>query len=167
MPRAVLRRPSVNGSSDGAIYVVPRNGDALRMSRALRGVIFAASALLWLSGVTWLVLHYGFASRTAFGPLPNPFEPVVMRVHGVLAVCGVFLLGWITAAHLPGRWGSGRNRISGLVLAASAVVLVVSGYALYYVTAAPHDLAAIIHEGLGALAVLAALVHWWRRRVAR
>jgi hypothetical protein len=137
------------------------------MSRALRGVIFAASALLWLSGVTWLVLHYGFASRTAFGPLPNPFEPVVMRVHGLLAVCGVFLLGWITAAHVPARWLSGRNRISGLVLAASAVVLVVSGYALYYVTGTPHELAAIIHEGLGALAVLAALAHWWRRRTAR
>jgi hypothetical protein len=136
------------------------------MSPLLRALIFSAGALLWISGVVWLVLHHGFAQHTAFGPLPNPWEPVVMRVHGLLAVGGVFLLGWITAGHVSGRWRSRPRRISGLLLAASGVVLVLSGYALYYTTASPHEATALAHEVLGVAALVIALAHWWRRRAA-
>jgi hypothetical protein len=79
----------------------------------------------------------------------------------------VFLLGWMTAGHVLERWGGARNRLSGLTLAATALVLTASGYALYYTTGSPHDLAALTHEALGVLAVLAALAHWLRRRAAR
>ena len=43
-------------------------------------------------------------------------------------------------------------------------VLVVSGYALYYTTAQLHAGAALVHEWLGVLAIIAALVHWRRIR---
>lgn len=129
--------------------------------------VFATAALLWLSGVLWLVLHYAFPQTGPFGPLPNPWEAAVLRVHGVLAVGGVFLLGWITAAHVTERWRSASKRLSGLTLAAAAALLVVSGYALYYSTASLHETAALVHEGLGVLALLAALGHWWRRRPSR
>ena len=134
------------------------------MPAVLRAAIFAAGALLWLSGVLWLVLHYAFEQRTQFGLLPNSAEPFVMRVHGVLAVCGVFLLGWIGAAHAIERFASARGRLSGLVLSAAAAVLVVSGYALYYTVGTAHDGAAVVHEILGAVSLLVALAHWWRRR---
>ena len=90
-----------------------------------------------------------------------------MRVHGLLAVGGVFLLGWIGAGHLTERWGSGRNRSSGLILAGSALLLVASGYALYYTTGTPQLVAARVHEWLGAAAILAALQHWRRIRSAQ
>jgi hypothetical protein len=85
----------------------------------------------------------------------------------VHAVAGVFLLGWITAAHVVGRWQSSCGRRSGLTLAACATLLIVSGYALYYSTGSPHEVAARVHEGLGVAALLAALAHWWRRRPSR
>ena len=132
------------------------------MSRTLRAVVLILCALLWLSGTLWLVLHLAFPERTAFGPLPNPWEPQLLRVHGLLAVGAVFLLGWITADHTLVRWGSGRNRSSGLTLAASAVLLAASGYALYYSVGPLHELAAQTHRWLGVLSVAAALVHWWR-----
>jgi hypothetical protein len=137
------------------------------MLAGVRTVVFAAAALLWLSGVLWLVLHYAFPQAGPFGPLPNPWEAAVMRVHGVLAVSGVFLLGWITAAHVTERWRSARKRLSGLTLAAGAALLIVSGYALYYSTGSPHETAALVHEGLGILALLAAIGHWSRRRPSR
>ena len=167
MPRAVLRRPEVSGSATGSARLAPRNGAWVPMSATLRGLILGVGALLWLSGVLWLVLHFAFAQRTQFGPLPNPWEPTLMRVHGVLAVCGVFLLGCMTAGHVLERWGSARNRLTGLTLAATALVLSASGYALYYTTGSPHDLAALTHEALGVLVALVALTHWWRRRAAR
>jgi hypothetical protein len=115
----------------------------------------------------WLVLHYGFAQRSAFGTLPNPSEPAVMRMHGLLAVGGVFILGWITAGHVSERWRSRPRRFSGLLLAASGAVLILSGYALYYTTGSPHEAAALAHEILGVGALIVALAHWWRGRTAR
>jgi len=91
----------------------------------------------------------------------------VMRVHGLLAVGGVFLLGWIVAGHVTERWRSRPRRLSGLLLTASAAVLVFSGYALYYTTGSPHEVAAFAHEALGVAALFAGLAHWWRRRTSR
>ena len=167
MTRAVLHRQMVEGSADGPAQVASRSGVRAQMGGALRAAILAAAALLWVSGVLWLVLHYAFAQTGPFGPLPNPWEAAVMRVHGVLAVGGVFLLGWIVAGHVTTRWPSGRHRLSGVTLGASAAVLVLSGYALYYTMGSPHEAAALVHEGLGVCALLAGLAHWWRRRLRR
>jgi hypothetical protein len=134
------------------------------MSRQLRAAIFATFAALWLSGVLWLVLHLAWAEQTAFGPAPNPWEAPALRIHGWLAVGGVFLLGWLGREHISERWTGPVQRISGYSLSAAALVLVLSGYALYYTTDHLHDLAAIAHELLGAAAIVLALAHWQRRR---
>jgi hypothetical protein len=161
-----MRRSEVKGSEAGppATPLAPRNGARAPMSPALRAAILTLGALLWLSGVAWLVLHFAFAQQTQFGPLPNPWEAVLMRLHGVLAVGGVFFLGWIVGGHTIERWGSARKRLSGFLLVASAALLVASGYALYYTTGAPHEVASRAHEWLGAGSLLAALAHWWRLR---
>ena len=90
-----------------------------------------------------------------------------MRLHGWSALCGVFLLGWITAGHISDRWRRPRNRISGFCLAGFAVVLVLSGYALYYTTDRFHDVAATLHEVLGVVAIGCALTHWLRNAALR
>jgi hypothetical protein len=137
------------------------------VTRAQRAVIYTVCGLLWVTGVAWLVLHYEFQGHNEFADLPNPAEPALMRVHGLVAVAGVFLCGWLTAAHVMPRWSLGRNRTSGLVLAGCVVVLVVSGYALYYTTAALHTQASVLHQVLGVLALVAALTHWLRNSTER
>lgn len=137
------------------------------MSTALRRGIYAVCALLWVSGCTWLVIHYAFPTTTDFGPAPNPWEPVILCLHGWSALCGVFLLGWITAGHISDRWRRSRNRLSGFSLAGFALVLVLSGYALYYTTDRFHDVAASLHEVLGVVAIAFALTHWLRNTAPR
>jgi hypothetical protein len=132
------------------------------MSTGLRRAIYGMCTLLWTSGSAWLVAHFAFPTLTEFGPAPNPWEPVLLRIHGWVAVGGVFLLGWITAGHISDRWRRARNRVSGFSLAGLAVVLTVSGYGLYYTTDRLHDVAAVIHEVVGAAAIVFALTHWWR-----
>lgn len=134
-----------------------------RMSVALRLTLWAAFAALWASGCLWLVLHLGLEKQTEFGPVPSPWEAPVMRIHGWLALAGVFLLGWIGGSHVLERWPARRNRNSGLVLAATGALLVLSGYALYYTTDRVQSVAALVHEVLGGAAILLALVHWVRR----
>src|SRR5260370_33332558 len=89
-----MRRSEVKGSEAGrgATSLAPRNGARAPMSPALRAAILTLGALLWLSGVAWLVLHFAFAQQTAFGPLPNPLERGLMRLHGRLAGGGEFLV---------------------------------------------------------------------------
>ncbi|OLB15537.1 MAG: hypothetical protein AUH10_01500 [Gammaproteobacteria bacterium 13_2_20CM_66_19] len=137
------------------------------MSSPLRAAVFAGCALLWLSGAVWLVVHLTLEQPTPFGPLPSPWEPLLLKVHGLLAVVGVFLLGWIMADHLTERRKLGRNYRSGVLLAGTAALLVLTGYALYYTTATVHEVAARTHEFLGVGSLLLALAHWWRARPAR
>ena len=82
-----------------------------------------------------------------------------MRVHGAAAACALFLLGWVTAAHVGDRWRGIRNRISGFALVSGAGLLGVTGYALYYSTGRVHEGAAIVHECLGVAAIVLLLVH--------
>jgi hypothetical protein len=139
-----------------------RRSGARRMSTPLRLTLYLGAAILWLTGALWLVLHWFYAPRSAFGPLPHPWEPPLMRVHGLVAVGVVFLLGVITTAHIAERWAGERRRRSGIVLAALAVVLVLSGYALYYTTDTAHGVASFVHEVLGLAALGFALGHWLR-----
>lgn len=133
---------------------------ATPMPAALRLTIWTVFAMLWASGCIWLVLHFAFETHTEFGPLPNPWEASVLEIHGVVAVAAVFLTGWISSSHILERWSARRNRKSGLTLATTAAVLVISGYMLYYTTDHLHSIAAVAHELIGVLAVLIAITHW-------
>jgi hypothetical protein len=130
------------------------------MSTALRRLIYTTCTLLWLSGCIWLVVHFFFPVTSDFGPAPNPSEPWLLRLHGCVAVGAVFLFGWITSEHISDRWRKPTNRVSGLSLAAFVSILTISGYALYYTTDHLHDGAAVVHEVLGTLGIVFALVHW-------
>jgi hypothetical protein len=122
---------------------------------------------LWLSGCYWLLLHYFYARPSDFGPVQHPWEPGVLRIHGWIAVAGVFLLGWITAQHVSDRWQQTIKRVSGVATASAAALLSLTGYALYYTTDRLHGLAGAAHEVLGGAAILLAMTHWRRHRAVR
>jgi hypothetical protein len=137
-----------------------------RMSVGLRSAVMLTFGALWLSGCYWLVLHYFFAQPSEFGPVQHPWGPVILRIHGWIAIAGVFLLGWVTARHVTDRWPQMIKRSSGIAMASVAAVLGLTGYALYYTTDRVHDAAGVAHEVIGAAAFLFALTHWRRYRPA-
>jgi hypothetical protein len=137
-----------------------------RMSVGLRSAVMLTFGALWLSGCYWLVLHYFFAQPSEFGPVQHPWGPVILRIHGWIAIAGVFLLGWVTARHVTDRWPQMAKRTSGIAMASIAAVLGLTGYALYYTTDRLHDAAGVAHEVIGAGAFLFALTHWRRYRPA-
>lgn len=137
---------------------------ATPMRPGLRIALYVIFGGLWVSGAGWLLLHEFFARPGAFGTIPNPWEPAILRLHGWMAVGGVFLLGWVTARHVSDRWPRMLKRPSGVAVASVCGVLALSGYALYYTTDALHDVAAVAHEVLGVSGIAFALLHWRRYR---
>jgi len=135
-----------------------------RMSLALRSAVIVAFGALWLTGCLWLVLHYFFAQPSDFGAVENSWSPAILRIHGWIAVSGVFLLGWVTARHVSDRWPHMVKRASGISMATVAAMLALTGYALYYTTDRLHDAAGVAHEIIGVAALLFALTHWRRYR---
>ena len=131
------------------------------MSDAVRLSVGFVASLLWVTGSGWLVAHFFFRRSNDFGALPSEWEAPLLHAHGILAVGGVFMFGWIASRHITERWNQPYNRASGLTLAAATTVLVISGYLLYYIADEPFNLAiASVHEVLGVLALACAMIHW-------
>ena len=101
-----------------------------RRSLELTGV------LLLLTGTAWLALHYSVGAGT--GELPHPLESWLMRLHGLAAYAGVFVLGIVAAVHVPQGWRLTRQprwaaqRRTGITLSVCAALLSCTGYLLYY-----------------------------------
>jgi len=148
----------------------------VRPQAATRRALYALSALLWASGAALIVLQLCFRQAGEFGFVRHPAEPALHTLHGVLAVLGLFGLGWLVARHVDpamalsaGR--NGRNpreqrdgRRGGPLLLASIAVLASSGFALYYLPGdAARAASSWLHDVLGALVVVPALWHWLRR----
>ena len=134
----------------------PGQAHTHRLVRWQRLTLYGTGALLLLTGVVWLAVHYSVGAGAGAGALPHPTEVWAMRLHGLGAFGGLFVLGLLAAAHVPQGWRLSRRRRwagqrnSGVALCVSAGLLVLSGYLLYYF--APEPLRPALgwaHTGLG------------------
>ena len=134
------------------------------MPRRRRAAVYVVFGGLWLTGCLWLLLDLSIAKRGPFGVTPHPLEPPLLLMHGVIAVLGMYLLGWIGARHVLRWWPGGLRRLSGGTLAVVLAFLVVSGFALFFVSDDEWQHAAAVgHEVLGVVVTLFAVQHWFFR----
>jgi hypothetical protein len=129
-----------------------------------RVAIYLVFGGLWITGCWWLSLDLLVAKRGPFGAAPHPLEPPLLLIHGVAAVLGMYVLGWISARHVLRWWPGGLRRLSGGGLAAMLGLLVVSGFALFFLSDDEwQHSAAVVHEVLGVAVTLFAVQHWFFR----
>jgi hypothetical protein len=132
------------------------------MPKLQRVVIYWVFGVLWASGCLWLVLDQYFTRAGQFGPMPHPWEPAVLLLHGVAAIVATYLFGWITARHVLRWWPARRRRLSGATLAAFLAALSVSGFALFFLTDDRWQRgAAVSHDVLGVAVTVFAIQHWF------
>jgi hypothetical protein len=126
-----------------------------------RLAIYLVLGTLWLSGCVWLALDQFFRTKGSFGMMPHPWQPALLLTHGVLAVVSMYLLGWVSARHVL-RWWPGRlRRLSGGALSAFLITLIVSGFALFFVSDDRwQHLTASAHDLLGLGVTVFAIQHW-------
>ncbi|MDE2494275.1 MAG: hypothetical protein KGL97_10295 [Alphaproteobacteria bacterium] len=97
-----------------------------------RWLIYGIGIGVWTSGILWLLFHYFMMRDTKFDPAPDPLEPWWLAIHAGFGFVAVWMMGLLWGVHIVGGWKMRRHRVSGSSLLASLVLLVVSGYLLYY-----------------------------------
>lgn len=124
--------------------------EGVRLSRGHQAWLHAAGAVLFATGAAWLVLHHFLQVRGEFGDEPRALEPWCLRLHGAAAMGFLVLLGTLVRGHLPGGWRSRRNRVSGVGLVSLNLVLIATGWALYYLGGEiVRPLVSVAHWGVG------------------
>ncbi|WP_128921061.1 hypothetical protein [Bradyrhizobium nanningense] len=93
----------------------------------------------------------------------------MLMVHGGMAMLALLLLGALVPLHAQRSWRSGKNLVSGSVMAASNAVLIATAFGLYYLgSEAVRPFMSWIHLGTGfSLALLLPLHIWLGRRARR
>jgi hypothetical protein len=123
---------------------------------------------VWFSGALWLVFHDFLTRPGEFGLTAHPLEQWWLRAHGAFAFASLWLLGFLSVAHVGGRWAWRRQRRSGLVLLGIYVWLVITGYLLYYAGGDQFRAAVSLgHWTVGLVALIFLLLHRRIRRGAR
>jgi hypothetical protein len=140
----------------------------IRLAARRRVLVQSVAAVVWASGAAWLVFHYFVRTRGEFGPEPSPVEPWWLKLHGAAAFGALWAFGLLWGVHVVNGWGARRRRWSGGVMVALALVLIGSGYLLYY--AGDDEARAVVsltHWLIGLAAPLAFLWHRWLARDRR
>jgi hypothetical protein len=109
-----------------------RRTDSIRLGPWHQGAVYGATALLVLSGIVWLVLHYFMAQPGDYGPQIHPLEPWMLRLHGAAAMAGLIVYGSLLPVHIRRAWAIRRNIALGIGVAAVMLLLTITGYLLYY-----------------------------------
>lgn len=137
-----------------------------RLRRWQRLLCDGAGLVLLASGLVWLFAHYAWGAGA--GELPHALEPSMMKLHGLAAMAALFAFGSLATGHVPhgmrvtqGRRGR-RQRHLGLGLGLLAMLLVASGYLLYYFT--PENWRAAMGGAHSAAGIAMALVLVWHRQ---
>lgn len=135
--------------------------ERVRLGDCARRALYATIAALISSGVWWIGVHYGagfFTGTDTFSRLAR--ESLALKVHGATAFAALFALGAMSAHHVRRSWALKRNRLMGSVLLVLSALLVVSGYALYYlVSDDTHASVSVLHWILGLALAPLLIVH--------
>lgn len=137
---------------------------AHRLPRWLRRCLDACAIATLGTGLAWLAVHYTIGAGR--GELPHPAEAWLMRAHGLAAFAALFVLGALSAVHVPPGWRlSGRHRWAGqrgtgITLCVCAVAIALTGYLLYYFAVeTTRPAIGWVHAILGLAMAGAALLH--------
>jgi hypothetical protein len=142
--------------------------ERVRLGTGARRALYATLTALIGSGVWWLAIRHG--SGLAGAPTDDlarlAREALALKAHGAAAFAALLALGAMGAHHVRRGWALKRNRGTGSVVVAAFMLLIVSGYALYYlVSDDTHASVSVLHwvSGLALAPMLIAHIVVGRR----
>jgi hypothetical protein len=136
----------------------------LRLDRRLRRSLYAAFAVLFVTGAAWVLADR--LKDSADGEFWQATIANTLMLHGGAAMVTLLLLGAIFPIHVARAWRGRLNRVSGSIMVAGNAVLIVTAFGLYYLGAETlRPWASDVHIVTGtALPALIAFHIWLGRR---
>jgi hypothetical protein len=143
------------------------------LSHKLKLTVYWMFALLYLSGAGFWLFDHFFTVETSLGTEHHPLQIWTLRLHGILAVPILILLGYVLRAHVQTSWrarnalkkmGKGSNQQAGIFLSYYLLVLVLTVPGLMYLTNETlKDWTEAVHTYLGLLLLLPFAWHVYLR----
>jgi hypothetical protein len=122
--------------------------------------LYVALAVLFGSGILWLVFHYFLMRQGEFGMEPHPLEAWWLRLHGAAAFVVLWFAGLLWGTHARPNLTRRHWRGSGIIIVTLLALLAISGYLLYYAANdGLHDGARLVHWVLGLALAIPLLIH--------
>jgi hypothetical protein len=139
----------------------------IHLTKRTRLWINCVGSGVWATGAGWLIAHYFVKPQDAFG-LHSSSEPWWLKAHGAFALLATWTGGLLWSMHVVKAWTRGLHRWSGGTLFGSLLLLIVSGYLLYYVgNDRARGIVSLTHWILGLAIPLAYLTHRIAKRIVR
>ena len=102
----------------------------MRLKPSFRFAIYAAFAVLLLTGVGWLLADW--QKDISGDEFWQQSVAYLLMVHGGTAMVTLLLLGALIPVHIMRAWRSRKNRISGSVMVTFNAALIATAFGLYY-----------------------------------
>lgn len=138
----------------------------MRLDSRFRGALYAAFALLTITGAVWLLADW---RKDPLEPdLWQEISPLMLTLHGGAAMAALMLLGALVPLHVRRAWRSGRNRLTGPIMVAANAVLIVTAFGLYYAGSETlRPWISDVHIAAGIALPAGLLMHVWLGRRTR
>jgi hypothetical protein len=138
----------------------------VRLEPRFRAALYAALALLTVTGAVWLVADW---RKDPLEPdVWHEIAPLMLMLHGGGAMVALLLLGALVPTHIRRAWRSGRNRLTGPIMVAVNGALIVTAFGLYYAGSETlRPWVSDLHIVVGIVLPPALLVHVWLGRRTR
>jgi hypothetical protein len=102
----------------------------LRLDPRFRFAVYAAFAVLFISGAGWLLVDQMKESSTGEGW--QMAAAYLLMTHGGAAMATLLLLGALVPLHVRRGWLARRNRITGTAMVACNAIFILTAFGLYY-----------------------------------
>jgi cyanate permease len=130
----------------------------LRLKPSFRYAIYAAFAVLLLTGAGWFIADW--QKDISSDEIWQQVAANMLMVHGGAAMLALMMIGALIPLHLLRSWRAKKNRVTGSVVAAFNAVLIVTAFGLYYLgSEAVRPWMSWIHIGAGLLLALMFPLH--------
>lgn len=140
------------------------------MNRFEKRLLWGSSGAVILTGFVYLWMKYALTPAQPWDVVNHPLQPLVLKLHILVAPVMVFAIGMITTRHIwrHFRENVARGRRSGITAALVVVPMVVTGYLIQAVTHAGWLKAiAYAHIGFSVVFSLGLALHYVATRNAR
>ena len=141
----------------------------IQLSTRHKRWFYSVAVVLFLSGAVWVLLGGLAEHNEASAGFLQALKSWSLKLHGAAAMAFLVAVGILIPTHMKRAWQARRNRVNGAFFVTVTVILIATGYGLYYFGSEQwRNVTSWIHLTLGfAAPALLALHIWMGRRNTR